>query len=148
MEPRIVATAGMALTFLPVLSLAFINYDTSIYVIAVSLLVLGLGLSLFTSPNTNAIMSSIERRCYGVGSATLGTMRLVGQVLSMGIAMLVFSVYLGKVEILPENYPQFVDSVQVAFAISAGLCFLGIFASMARGSLREKDGEAAGKTAK
>jgi len=139
-EPRIVATAGMALTFLPVLCLAFINYDTSIFVIAVSLLVLGLGLSLFTSPNTNAIMSSIERRCYGVGSATLGTMRLVGQVLSMGIAMLVFSVYLGKVEILPEYYPQFIDSVQVAFAISAALCFLGIFASMARGSLRKRDG--------
>ncbi len=140
-EPRIVATAGMALTFLPVLSLAFLSYDTSILVISISLLVLGLGLSLFTSPNTNAIMSSIERRCYGVGSATLGTMRLVGQVMSMGIAMLVFSVYLGRVEILPENYPQFIDSVQVAFAIFAVLCFAGIFASMARGSLREKDSE-------
>lgn len=138
-EPRIVATAGMALTFLPVLGLAFLDSETSIIIISISLLVLGLGLSLFTSPNTNAIMSSIERRCYGVGSATLGTMRLVGQVMSMGIAMLVFSVYLGKVEILPENYPQFIDSVQVAFAIFAALCLAGIFASMARGSLRERD---------
>jgi EmrB/QacA subfamily drug resistance transporter len=141
-EPRIVATAGMALTFLPVLSLAFLDSETSIIIISISLLVLGLGLSLFTSPNTNAIMSSIERRCYGVGSATLGTMRLVGQVMSMGIAMLVFSVYLGKVEILPENYPQFMDSVQVAFAIFAALCLAGIFASMARGSLRERAAKA------
>jgi len=138
MEPRIVATAGMALTFLPVLSLSFISSDTSILAIASSLLVLGMGLSLFTSPNTNAIMSSIDRRHYGLGSATLGTMRLVGQVTSMGIAMLVFSVYLGKVEILPESYPQFIDSVQTAFVIFAGLCFAGIFASMARGSLRKK----------
>ncbi len=137
-EPRIVATAGMALTFLAVLSLAFLDSETSIYVISISLLVLGFGLSLFTSPNTNAIMSSIERRCYGVGSATLGTMRLVGQVMSMGIAMLVFSVFLGKVEIVPEYYPQFVASVKVAFAIFAALCFAGIFASMARGSLRER----------
>jgi MFS family permease len=141
-EPRIVATAGMALTFLPVLGLAFLDSETSIILISISLLVLGLGLSLFTSPNTNAIMSSIERRCYGVGSATLGTMRLVGQVMSMGIAMLVFSVYLGKVEILPENYPQFMDSVQVAFAIFAALCLAGIFASMARGSLRERAAKA------
>jgi hypothetical protein len=64
-------------------------------------------------------------------------MRLVGQVMSMGIAMLAFSVYLGKVEILPENYPQFIESVQVAFAIFSALCFVGIFASMARGSLRK-----------
>jgi len=141
-EPRIVATAGMALTFLAVLSLAFLDSETSIYVISISLLVLGFGLSLFTSPNTNAIMSSIERRCYGVGSATLGTMRLVGQVMSMGIAMLVFSVFLGKVEIVPEYYPQFVASVKVAFAIFAALCFAGIFASMARGSLREKAAKA------
>jgi MFS family permease len=141
-EPRIVASAGMAFTFLAVLSLAFLDSETSIYVISLSLLVLGFGLSLFTSPNTNAIMSSIERRCYGVGSATLGTMRLVGQVMSMGIAMLVFSVFLGKVEIVPEYYPQFVASVKVAFAIFAALCFAGIFASMARGSLRdEKESE-------
>lgn len=137
-EPRIVATAGMALTFIAVLSLAFLDSETSIYIISLSLLVLGFGLSLFTSPNTNAIMSSIERRCYGVGSATLGTMRLVGQVMSMGIAMFVFSVFLGEVEIVPVYYPQFVASVKVAFAISAALCFVGIFASMARGSLREK----------
>jgi hypothetical protein len=84
-------------------------------------------------------MSSIERRYYGVGSATLGTMRLVGQVMSMGIAMLVFSVILGRVEIMPVNYPQFIDSVQIAFIIFAVLCFAGIFASMARGSLRERD---------
>lgn len=141
-EPRIVATAGMALTFLPVAFLAFIDRDTSIYMIAFSLLVLGLGLSLFISPNTNAIMSSIERSCYGVGSATLGTMRHVGQVMSMSIAMLVFSIYLGNVVIVPEYYPQFVASVKIAFAIFAALCFAGIFASMARGSLREKDTKA------
>ena len=52
---------------------------------------LGFGFALFSSPNTNAVMSSIDRRFYGVGSATLGTMRLTGQMLSMGIAMVIFS---------------------------------------------------------
>jgi len=85
-EPRLVATAGMALTFVGVLGFVFLAQETSILLIVASLLILGFGLSLFTSPNTNAIMSSLEPRCYGVGSATLGTMRLVGQVLSMGIA--------------------------------------------------------------
>jgi MFS family permease len=136
-EPRVVATAGMALTLLPVLSFVFLSTDTSIYAIAFSLLVLGFGLSLFTSPNTNAIMSSVEPRCYGVGSATLGTMRLVGQVLSMGIAMLVFSVFIGKVEITPMVYPQFLASVKAAFVIFGALCAVGIFASLARGRLRK-----------
>jgi hypothetical protein len=71
-----------------------------------------------------------------VGSATLGTMRLLGQLSSMGIAMLVFSIYLGRAEILPQNYPQFLMSMKAAFLISALLCFAGIFASLARGAVR------------
>ena len=136
-EPRLVATAGMTLTFVGVFAFTFLGQDTSIYFIIASLLILGLGLSLFTSPNTNAIMSSVEPRCYGVGSATLGTMRLVGQVSSMGIAMLVFSIFMGKVEIVPEYYPQFLVSVKVAYAIFSALCIVGIYASLARGRLRK-----------
>jgi len=40
-----------------------------------SLILLGFGFALFSSPNTNAIMSSVEKKFYGVASGTLGTMR-------------------------------------------------------------------------
>jgi len=73
-----------------------------------------------------------------VGSATLGTMRLVGQVASMSFAMMVFSLYLGAVQVTPEHYPEFLSSVKVAFAVFSALCVLGTFASLARGRLREK----------
>jgi EmrB/QacA subfamily drug resistance transporter len=135
-EPRIIASAGMALTLLGIVPFAFLDDQTSIRYILAVLVVLGLGLSLFSSPNTNAIMSSIERRCYGVGSATLASMRLVGQALSMGVAMLVFALYMGRVEILPENYPLFLVSVRIAFLIFGVLCFMGIFASLSRGKVR------------
>lgn len=135
-EPRLVASAGMAITFLAVLTLAFLQQTTSILYVIASLSILGFGLSLFTSPNTNAIMSSIDRTHYGVGSATLGTMRLVGQVTSMAVAMLVFSAFLGNEVITPESYPQLLSSIQAAFMIFAAFCLLGIFASLARGTLR------------
>ncbi|HPT36999.1 MAG TPA: MFS transporter [Methanothrix sp.] len=138
MEPRLVATAGMAFTFVAVLAFVFLSEDTSITTIVADLMVLGLGLALFTSPNTNAIMSSVDPRHYGVGSATLGTMRLIGQVSSMSFAMMVFSFYLGAVQITSEHYSEFLSSVRVAFAVSSVLCILGIFASMARGKLRSR----------
>ena len=56
--------------------------------------------------------------------------------LSMGIAMLLFTVYIGRVEITPEYYSLFVDSTKIAFIIFASLCFGGIFASLARGKIR------------
>jgi hypothetical protein len=89
---------------------------------------LGFGFALFSSPNTNAVMSSIDKRFYGVGSATLGTMRLTGQMLSMGIAMLIFALRIGSARITPENYTLFLKSVRTAFSIFAVLCFGGIFA--------------------
>jgi hypothetical protein len=66
-------------------------------------------------------------------------MRLVGQVASMSFVMMVFSLYLGEVEIMPQYYPQFLSSVRVAFAVFSALCILGIFASLARGKLRKGD---------
>ena len=80
-------------------------------------------------------MGSVERRFYGVASATLGTMRLTGQMLSMGIAMLIFSTY-GKVQIEPQYYSLFLTSIKTAFIIFAVLCFVGIFASLARGKVQ------------
>jgi uncharacterized membrane protein YtjA (UPF0391 family) len=101
-----------------------------------NLMLLGLGLGLFTSPNTNAIMSSVERRFLGIASATVATMRLIGQILSMALVMLILSMFLGRVEITPDYYSLFVESAKVAFSIFTALCLIGIFASLGRGKLR------------
>jgi EmrB/QacA subfamily drug resistance transporter len=135
-EPRIVASAGMALTTMGLFLFTFLNENTPLGSILTSLVLLGFGFALFSSPNTNAVMGSVEKRYYGVASATLGTMRLTGQVFSMGIAMMIFAIYIGRVQITPEYYPLFLKSMKSAFAIFAVLCFGGIFASLARGRTR------------
>jgi MFS family permease len=135
-EPRIVASIGMALTAIGLFLFTFLNEKTPLEFIVASLILIGFGLALFSSPNTNAVMSSVEKRFYGVASATLGTMRLTGQMLSMGIATLIFAVYVGRVQITPEYYLLFLKSAKAAFVIFAALCFGGIFASLARGKLR------------
>jgi hypothetical protein len=63
-------------------------------------------------------------------------MRQVGMVFSMGVAMLMFALYMGRVQITPEYYPLFQESMRVSFIIFAILCFAGIFASLARGKVR------------
>jgi EmrB/QacA subfamily drug resistance transporter len=136
-EPRVVASIGMGFTMVALLLFSFLAQDTNIGFVIASLIIIGFGLALFSSPNTNAIMSSVQKRSYGVAAATVGTMRLTGQMLSMGIAMLVFALYIGRAEITPENYPAFLRSAKTAFTISTVLCFGGIFASLARGKMRK-----------
>jgi hypothetical protein len=62
-------------------------------------------------------------------------MRLLGQMFSMGVAMILFAVYIGKTEITPARYPLLMKSVQVAFLAFAFMCLAGIYASLARGKM-------------
>jgi len=136
MEPRIVASVGMAFTAIGLFLLTSVTANTGLSGIILTLTLLGFGFALFSSPNTNAVMSSVEKKLYGVASATLGTMRLTGNMLSMGIVTLLFSIYIGRVKITPENALTFLKSVKVAFSIFAVLCFCGIFASLSRGNIK------------
>ena len=131
-SPGLIASIGMAITAISLFCFIFLDNNSSLKFIIAVLLVLGFGLGLFSSPNTNAIMGSVKKRFYGVASATVGTMRLIGQMLSMGVAMLIFSIFIGNVQIVPGNYPALLTSIKVAFTIFTILCFIGIFASLAR----------------
>jgi MFS family permease len=135
-EPRLIASAGMALTTVGLALFIFLNEETSLKLIIGNLVLIGSGLALFISPNSNAVMSSAPKTAYGVASAILATMRQVGMVLSMGIAMLMFTLYIGRVQITPEYYLLFQQSMKTCFIIFSVLCFGGVFASLARGKVR------------
>jgi EmrB/QacA subfamily drug resistance transporter len=136
-EPGRIASAGMAITAGGLFLLSFLSTDTSLAYLLGTLVMLGLGFAFFSSPNTNAIMSSVTKPYYGVASGTLGTMRLVGQMLSMGIAMVIITLFIGRIMITPEVDTQILMSIRVGFTFFALLCCCGIFFSLVRGSVRE-----------
>ena len=136
-EPGIISSAGMALTVIGLCGLIFIAENTSIFYIVLCLAALGFGFALFSSPNVNAVMSSVEDKFYGVASATLATMRLVGQSLSMGIAMLIFALLIGNQSISRDNQDLLIVSSKLIFGILALTCALGVLASLARGQVHK-----------
>lgn len=132
-EPRTVASMGMGLCFVGLVLLNRVDLNTAIYYIIACQVVLGLGFAFFSSPNTKAIMNAVDRTVFGVASAVVGTMRQVGMTFSMGVVMMILTLYLGQTDIETGNAAQFVASMQRAFTVFAVLCFFGIFASLARG---------------
>jgi EmrB/QacA subfamily drug resistance transporter len=132
MEPHKVASFGMLVIVVGLVMFVFLHAHSSLWFIIASLLLLGIGFALFSSPNTNAVMSSVIPKQYGVASAMLGTMRLMGQMLSMGIVMMIFAMKIGKEKITPEYYPRLMSGVRNAFIVFAILSVAGIFASLAR----------------
>lgn len=132
-DPRILSSSGMAIIMVGLVMLTLVNGLTSLPFIMLCLIILGVGFGLFTSPNTNSVMGSVDRKYLGIASATIGTMRLTGQMLSMGIATLVLSVFIGSSKLTAGDNPDFLSSAKVIFIVFSVLCFFGIFASLARG---------------
>ena len=137
-EPRILSSIGLAITAGGLFALVFLGSDTLIPLVVGILMILGFGFALFSSPNMNAIMGSVERRYLGIASGSAGTMRIFGQMISMGIATLVLSLFIGSQAISIDNYPQLLSSVRVCFLIFGMLCIIGVFVSLARGSLHKE----------
>ena len=140
-EPRLLATAGMGCTAAGLGILMFVSPTTPLWIIVAGLLVLGFGYGLFSSPNTNAIMSSVDVRHLGIASGMVSTMRAIGQMTSLAIVMLVFSAIIGSVQISPAVYPQLQQSVNVAFSVFFVISLAGIWASYARGRTRREPPE-------
>jgi len=132
-DSQVLASIGIALTAVGMFPLVFISESTPIWYLVACLVVLGAGFGIFSSPNINAIMSSVEKRYLGVASGMNGTVRLVGQMLSMGIVMMLFSLFIGPVMITPEYFPEFLQSLHYAFLIFSLLSLVGVVASLMRG---------------
>jgi len=140
-EPFILASSGMALTAMGLFLCIFLSTQTGMAFILFTLVILGIGFGLFSSPNMNAIMSSVPKRLYGIASGSVATMRLLGQMASMTITTLVFSLIIGKQEIHPGIYDLFISSLKIIFSILLMLCVIGIYFSMNRGNMSTSSGQ-------
>lgn len=136
-EPRLLASSGMAITVAGMLVLTQLHSQTSTIAITCTLVLLGFGFALFSSPNMSAIMGSVDKDRYGVASGAVATMRLMGQMLSMAIATVVLALMVGQEAIGPENSSRFLLSIRTVFALSALLCSIGVYFSWFRGRLRQ-----------
>jgi MFS family permease len=132
-DPRILASIGMGIITGGLIMLTFLKEQSSLTYLVMILAIVGFGFGMFSSPNTNAIMGSVDRKFLGVASATVGTMRLTGQMMSMGIATLILQVFIGNSPISAQNAAEFMTSMRTTFIVFVVLCIVGLFSSLARG---------------
>ena len=134
-EPRFLASLGMGLTVAALLMLSQLTPESPVLHVIAGLLTLGLGVGLFSSPNTNAVMTSVSSKQYGLAAATLSTVRQIGMVFSMGIATLVLGTVVGQVELGLTEPRLLAAAMRLIFIICSIACSFGILASLARGQV-------------
>ena len=127
--PQILAAMGMALGTISLFLFSSLNAQTPMLYLIISMIVYGIGFGLFSPPNTNVIMGSVPPKDTSIASASVATMRTVGQAMSMGILTLVFAFVMGDVPIIEQFYPLLTQSCQITCIICVVLCVLSVFAS-------------------
>jgi EmrB/QacA subfamily drug resistance transporter len=126
------ASFGMALSAAGILSFAFISLTYPVWLIIVNLIIIGIGFAFFSSPNTNAVMSCVEKKDYGVASSILATMRTLGHSGSMVIVTLIMSSHLGTVSFAAAEPEALVQAMRLSFIFFSMICIVGVFISLRR----------------
>ena len=130
--PYKIASFGMGLSAVGILAFSFISDKYPVWLIIVNLVIIGIGFAFFSSPNTNSIMSHVEKKDYGVASSILATMRTLGQVVSMVIITIIMSAHLGTLTFAEANQETLIAAMRTSFIIFSIICIVGVFISLKR----------------
>ena len=131
-QPRYLATAGMVMCSLGLVAFSFLSETTPVSLIVAILIWEGIGFALFSSPNMNTIMSSVDKRNLAIASGTAASMRVVGQIVSMSVVTVLFSLFFGDKRMHEVTNLQFLKAMQYGFSIFASLGMAGIYFSIRR----------------
>lgn len=142
-QPRYLATIGMTMCTLGLVAFSFMTESTSIELIVFLLFWVGLGFALFSSPNMNTIMSSVQKNQLGLASGSASTMRVVGQIISMTIATIFFAVLFQKQAVEEVSNLMFLKALKMGFITSALISIFGIYFSFSRGKMERNHEEEA-----
>ena len=137
-SPSILASIGMGFCAAALFMFAFINLHTSIIYIIAGLIITGLGVAFFSSPNSSMIMGSVENKDYGIASSVMNASRMVGQVVGMAILNIIINAVIGNVPIEKVAPAAIVQNLNIAFPIFGAFCCIGIVFSLQRGGIRKE----------
>lgn len=133
-RPGILASMGMGICFCTLVLFSRVGEETSLAYILFSLCLTGFGFALFSSPNTNAILSCVNREDYGVANSIIATMRTYGQSSGMAILSVITVAVLGSGSLETSPHSDILAMMHTAFLVFAVLSIIGLLFSLARDS--------------
>jgi len=137
-QPRLWASLGMGINTVGIFFLTFLDQNIGLEIILFILTIIGFGYALFSTPNTSALMGSVESRYFGVANATLSTMRQMGMILSTIISTSILTLFVGPVEISRAQPLPLVMGIKSSFLISSAICLVGMLVSLSGLGLKKK----------
>ncbi|HEX3044116.1 MAG TPA: MFS transporter [Bacillota bacterium] len=147
MDTRYLSSAGMAVIVFGMWMLSNLKADSSSLFMVAGLIITGLGIGWFQTPNNSAIMGSVPPFKRGVASGMLATMRNVGMVIGVALSGALFTSSqnwltaqgktqgLGGVQL--TNF-AFTGALHTTYIVGAFIALVGVATSLSKGPTRSE----------
>jgi predicted MFS family arabinose efflux permease len=135
-SPFKLASSGMAVCALGLFSFTFLSPAYPLPLIVANLLVVGIGFAFFSSPNTNAVMSCVQPKDYGVASSIQSTMRNIGHTFGMSAVTLIVAANMGAASFAEASAALLIRTMRTGFTVFTIVCVVGVFFSLQRKKVR------------
>ncbi|MDD3257366.1 MAG: hypothetical protein PHU87_03855, partial [Methanocorpusculum sp.] len=134
--PKYSTTTGLVIITIGMIVLLTCGTETAIWsMIAVEAL-FGVGIAIFVTPNSTAIMNSVTEQEYGMASGTLSTTRMLGMAVSIGIVSILKNIFLAGTT--AETYaPQFLQVLDGTIIAAIIVLVVAMILSWTAGSGRK-----------
>jgi MFS family permease len=127
---RLPSTLGMGILAMGLFLLSRLGPVSSPGAIAAAMLISGLGIGIFISPNNSALLGSAPRNRQGIAAGLLATARNVGMVLGVGLAGAIFTTIMAQaITPIAAEY----RAISPSLIVAAGVALLGMIISAMRG---------------
>lgn len=148
MDSRYISSAGMAFMSVGMWLLSELKSDSPYIFIITGLLIVGLGIGLFQTPNNSAIMGAVPDSKRGIASGMLATMRNIGMVLGVAISGTLFTsshdwlTSMGRSKGLTGTALEkvaFMGALHITYLVGALFALMAVITSLVRGSTRKPE---------
>ena len=128
---RALATAGMTILAAGLFFLSRLGPASPVPLVALALVITGLGTGIFGSPNNNTLMGAAPRHRQGIAGGVLACARNTGMVLGVGLAAAVFTTVLAHTP-PGGTVPPIFQAIDRALLVATGMAILGVVTSAVR----------------
>ncbi|HEU5374507.1 MAG TPA: MFS transporter [Ktedonobacteraceae bacterium] len=143
---RWLVAGGLTLACIGLVLISQLNERSSVGDIIWRLVLTGVGQALFQSPNSSALMGSVERNRQGIAAGFMATCRVMGQSVSVALAGAIFTSLGGAIagaslrhadhmppQVVATLQNTFTTAFHITFLVCACIAALGIFTALVRG---------------
>ncbi len=128
--PKYATTVGLVIIALGMILLLTCGNEQAVWTMIAVQALFGVGIALFVTPNSTAIMNSVTEQEYGMASGTLSTTRMLGMAISIGMMTVLTNLFLGAgVKMSVEHVSEFIVMMHATVLAAIIVLIIGMILS-------------------